>query len=221
MSNDSHSIWSDTKTIEKLRALWSNRKRYYQSENNARRSAVLMPFVYRDGEYCFLFEQRSASLDSQPGEICFPGGIMEEDESGHRTAIRETCEELLIEEDQIELIAPMDVMSGPTGALLWAYLGELKNYEYSFSKDEVDHIFTIPVSWFMDNDPQSYMADMVIVPRKGFPFELIPQGKDYRWRKKPREILFYKYDDYIIWGLTARLIYSFINLFRDKGGLFF
>ena len=57
---------------------------------------------------------------------------MEEDESGHRTAIRETCEELLIEEDQIELIAPMDVMSGPTGALLWAYLGELKNYEYSF-----------------------------------------------------------------------------------------
>lgn len=54
MSNDSHSIWSDTKTIEKLRALWSNRKRYYQSENNARRSAVLMPFCLQ-GRRILLF----------------------------------------------------------------------------------------------------------------------------------------------------------------------
>lgn len=221
MESESKNIWSDVATVEKLKALWGNRKRYYQSENHARRSAVLMPFIYKDGEYCFLFEQRSSALGSQPGEICFPGGIMEGDESGHRTAVRETCEELLITEDKIDLIAPMDVMSGPTGALLWPYLGEIKNYDYTFSTDEVDHVFTVPVSWFTEHEPRSYMADLVIIPREGFPYELIPDGKNYHWRKKPREILFYKYDDYIIWGLTARLIYSFVTLFHDKSGLFF
>lgn len=221
MSNDINTIWSNPETLERLKNLWGNRKRFYQSENYTKRSAVLMPFVYKDGEYCFLFEQRSSALGSQPGEICFPGGLMEGDESGHQTAIRETCEELLIDEDQIDLIAPMDVMNGPTGSLLWSYLGEIKNYDYTFSPDEVDHVFTIPVAWFIDNMPRSYMADLIIVPRDGFPYELIPDGENYPWRKKPREILFYEYDGYVIWGLTARLVYSFVSLFFDKSGLFF
>ena len=39
-------------------------------------SAVLVPLVRQDGEYCLLYEIRSANV-RQPGEVCFPGGKRE------------------------------------------------------------------------------------------------------------------------------------------------
>ena len=58
-----------------------------------RHSSVLIPFVERDGRLCLLFEQRSAGI-SQPGEVCFPGGRMEEGETPEQTALREILSEI-------------------------------------------------------------------------------------------------------------------------------
>ena len=44
---------------------------------DARRSyAVLVPLVEREGELCLLYEVRASTLRRQPGEVCFPGGLM-------------------------------------------------------------------------------------------------------------------------------------------------
>ncbi len=34
-----------------------------------------------------------------------------------------------------------------------------------------------------------------------FPYNLIPDGKDYKFRKSRRTIYFYQYNDYIIWDI--------------------
>ena len=43
-------------------------------ERTAFRSAVLIPLVQVDGEWSVLFEVRSSTMRTQPGDICFPGG---------------------------------------------------------------------------------------------------------------------------------------------------
>ena len=57
------------------------------------KAAVFMPLVEADGKLSLLFEVRS-KLIGQAGEVCFPGGRIEEGESPLDAAVRETMEEL-------------------------------------------------------------------------------------------------------------------------------
>ena len=67
-------------------------------------AAVLIPILIRDGKYHVLYEVRSAKLKTQPGEVCFPGGRIEQGETPGEAAIREACEELCITRDQMEIV---------------------------------------------------------------------------------------------------------------------
>src|ERR1035437_2226725 len=68
-------------------------------------SAVLIPLVWYNEEYHFLFEKRGAKI-RQGSEICFPGGEYDpsSDKSLLETAIRETMEELGIKKEKIKVI---------------------------------------------------------------------------------------------------------------------
>ncbi|HCS11709.1 MAG TPA: CoA pyrophosphatase, partial [Clostridiales bacterium] len=72
--------------------------------------AVLVPMIEIDGELNFIYEVRSNSI-TQPGEISFPGGRIEEGESPKEAAIRETSEELLLNKANIEIIAELNYVS--------------------------------------------------------------------------------------------------------------
>ena len=52
-----------------------------------RENAVLIPLVDREGELSILFEVRQAGI-RQGGEICFPGGMIEKNESPVEAAVR-------------------------------------------------------------------------------------------------------------------------------------
>lgn len=62
-------------------------------------ASVMVPFLDQTSDPDILFEVRQRSIP-QGGDICFPGGQKEADETVHATAIRETCEELLIRQEQ-------------------------------------------------------------------------------------------------------------------------
>ena len=66
--------------------------------------AVLIPFVTTEEGKALLLEVRS-QLVKQPGEICFPGGRVEAGETPAETAVRETCEELGLKPEDIEVIS--------------------------------------------------------------------------------------------------------------------
>lgn len=92
-------------------------------------SAVLIPLIKKDDGYHILFEVRSNKLSHQPGEICFPGGKKELGETSMQTAVRETCEELLVSKSDIKFYGPLDYFLSPAGMRIDTYLGELINYD--------------------------------------------------------------------------------------------
>jgi 8-oxo-dGTP pyrophosphatase MutT (NUDIX family) len=193
-------------------------------------TAVLIPLVNIDDEYHFLFEKRSANI-RQGGEICFPGGEHDKtnDLNYEETAVRETLEELGIAEDDIEIIGKLGILFGGSGAIINAFIGELKlknTGEYNFDKTEVEKVFTIPVSFFQKNPPEIYHVRLEAHPyyfdENGekvilLPVEELKLPARYAnpWGFKKRKILVYKTADEVIWGMTANLIFEFVNKLKQ------
>lgn len=176
--------------------------------------AVLIPIVKKDDELSILFEVRSYHLRRQPGDICFPGGkIDESDEDAMRTAIRETKEELGIGEENIHYVSPLDFLVNPFGTIVYPYVGYITAPEkIIINKAEVAEIFTVPISFLQKVKPEIYNIDFQIKPEKDFPFEHIIGGTNYKWQPRKMGEYFYYYEDRVIWGLTARILAHFLEV---------
>ena len=201
--------------VETMKKRWKKRVPVKIDQMQVRNSAVVLPLIEKNGELEVLFEVRAASLHRQPGEVCFPGGGVEVGEKNIEAALRETREELLVRKDQVEILAPLDVLETPGGVNVYPYLGILRGYEGSFSEDEVDHVFSVPFKWFLEREPEQYQCTVNTVPNEDFPFELVPGGRDYHWRKGHYGVYFYRYGDEIIWGMTAKILHSFVKMYKN------
>lgn len=207
---------SEPELIHEMREKWRHRQPEILEKHQTRCSSVLVPLVQVEDRIEVLFQVRASSLLRQPGEVCFPGGAVEASETCEEAAVRETMEELLIRRDQIEVLAPLDYMETSGGSIVKAYLGLIKDYRGTFSEDEVDHVFTVPLSWFLDHDPERYTAAVHTIPDEDFPFDRVPGGRDYPWRKGRYDVYFYQYDRETIWGMTAKILFGFIKLYRGE-----
>lgn len=197
-----------------------------QAEEQARAdarpgAAVFIPLLPRANAQGFdvLFEVRALTLDRQPGEVCYPGGHVEPGETGLAAAVRETCEELLVSSRQIAVLGTLDYGAGPGGRPLTVCYGVLNGYRGTYSPDEVDRTFTVPLQWFLDHEPTVFhgrLAPQIDDP--DFPWDRIPHGRDYPWRTRPYEVTFYFGTDPLIWGMTARVMHRFVQVLR-RGGL--
>ncbi len=183
-------------------------------------SAVLIPFVFMNNEYHLLFEKRAANI-KQGGEICFPGGRVEKtDSSTIETALRETFEEIGIKKNKINVIGKLDILFGPRGVLVEPIIAEIKINnlnELSIDKSEVEKTFLVPLSFFENNEPEHFKIHSSVTHKcynsTGEEEELIlPNnfGND-TYYKSIRDVLVYKTNDEVIWGITARLIYEVIS----------
>lgn len=175
--------------------------------------SVLIPLIKRDNEVHILFEKRALSLKNQPGEISFPGGGIERGENSRDAAIRETCEELLINKRDLSIIGKGDFLVNPYSVIIYSYVGIL-NIAFdaiSPSKEEVESIFTIPLDFFKINKPKSYKTKINLIREDSFPYELIPNGRNYKWKRAEGEMDFYVYKDIVIWGFTAKMLRNFIK----------
>lgn len=202
-----------------MKRLWADRHPGRLDHEDGVDFSVLVPLLKKNGEYQLLFEVRSDVLKSQPGEVCFPGGAVERGETRKEAAIRETMEELGIYENQIDIIAPLDILITPANMGVYPFLAELKGYRGTFSADEVDHIFTVPLKWFLAHEPECYSTEVQTIPGKDFPFELIPNGEEYHWRKGKYKVMFYQYGNQVIWGMTAKILHSFIQRCKEEMGM--
>ncbi len=203
-----------------MKEKWSRRTPESVDRGRMRESAVLVPLIENNGEWDVLFEVRASSLHRQPGEVCFPGGGCENNETYMDAAVRETMEELLIEKEQIDVIAPLDYLETSSGLIVRPYLGILKEYSGTYSEDEVDHVFTVPLQWLLKQQEEHYQCTVYTIPDEDFPFHLVPGGKNYNWRTRKYDVFFYQYEKEIIWGMTAKILRSFIRLYkRDIAGM--
>ncbi len=195
---------------EKIKALWKDHVPG-QVQKGKKDYAIVIPLIEKEDGYHILYEERSHTLIHQPGEICFPGGKVEVGETAKEAALRETAEELMVHADQLDVIAALDPALGPDGSGIWPFVAVLHGYEGTYSAEEVDHTFSVPVSWFLENAPDQYQAKLVTKPGKDFPYDLIPGGKNYPFREKKHKMLFYRREEGTIWGVTARITSEFIK----------
>lgn len=183
-----------------------------------KKSAILIPLIEKNNELHLLFEVRSFQMRTQPGDICFPGGrIEQQDKSPLHTAIRETSEELGIDEKNIEEVIPLDYLVSDMGRIIYPFIGTLANPEEIIPHEaEVEEVFTVPLSFLMETKPERHTVNVHVQPDESFPFELIVGGKDYDWHVRQIDELFYKYDGKVIWGLTAKILTHFVDLIRRE-----
>ena len=161
---------------------------------------------------CLLFEKRSHKLSRQPGEICFPGGKLESGESLQECAVRETIEELQINRQQIDLLGPGDIYISPFNLMIHPFLGVISDYQNTFSMDEVEEIIKVPLDFFRNHQPERFQSKLINEPPEDFPYEWIPGGATYPWAKGTYNILFYRYENWTIWGMTAQIVKSIVQL---------
>ncbi|WP_017753492.1 NUDIX hydrolase [Calidifontibacillus oryziterrae] len=175
--------------------------------------SIFIPLIKVNEHTHILFETRSYQLRRQPGEICFPGGRIDQNEKSDTAAIRETCEELRLKNDEITLVGPLDFLVKPYEMIIYPYVGWINKEltEISPNPAEVDQIFSVPLSDLITSEPEIYNINFTATPADNFPFHLIPGGKNYNWRVRSQKEYFYFYKDKVIWGLTARILNDFLE----------
>ncbi|SFM39039.1 NUDIX hydrolase [Pelosinus propionicus] len=179
-------------------------------------AAVLVPLIVQDGELAILFERRSTQLSWQPGEICFPGGRIEkEDESSLTAAVRETQEELSLAGEEIKVLGALDDIISPIGVKLHPYVGYLSPLQsIAPSQDEVAEVFTIPLRFLLTHEPIVAHMEMGTRPLADFPFSLVA-GYSEEWKaRKTYQVVFYKYKEHVVWGLTAQVLQNFLEVYK-------
>jgi 8-oxo-dGTP pyrophosphatase MutT (NUDIX family) len=162
------------------------------TEGFSRQAAVLMPVFEWEHEYHFLLTRRTEEVQTHKGQISFPGGMLEGDEALEKTALRETFEEVGIEENQIEILGRFHDYLSITGYRVTPFAGFINGpFTTRPQIHEVAEILQVPLRIFLD------------------PSRLRVEKNTHLGLE--RDVYFYSYGTNQIWGLTALILKEFLE----------
>ena len=179
----------------------------------SRAYAVLCPLLEGADGLELLYEVRAAGI-RQGGEVCFPGGRMEDGETPSQCALRETEEELSIPRAYITPLGNMDFICNQRGFLLYPVPAFLQADGLKFLKAspaEVAETFTVPLSFFRETPPRVYSYELTPRPPADFPYEEIGISPDYPWASGRVEVPVWRWRGRAVWGMTARITNALVN----------
>ena len=191
---------------------------------------ILVPFVFLGGEYHLLFQKRAESI-RQGGEIGFPGGRFDrrKDHDVRDAAIRETVEEMGLPAHGISIEGRMDTFVPGFVSLIHVFIGRLgisSLDELNVNHGEVAEVFTVPVSFFMETEPEVIPLRMTIRPhiedvdaRSRMQKLLTEMGVADRYSRDweySSVIRVWRYESRIIWGLTADILSRLVHYMKQK-----
>ena len=150
-------------------------------------AAVLVPLYVADGGLHAVFTRRRDDMRRHPGEISFPGGRQDDDETDLRlTALREAEEEIGLPADAVELIGALQpTPTIATNYAVYPFVGLIEpGHEWTPSATEVSAVLELS----LDDLRAGYERRRLL--RRGVPFrtDVYVVGED------------------LIWGATARMV---------------
>ncbi|PUU86490.1 MAG: NUDIX hydrolase, partial [Halanaerobium sp.] len=111
-----------------------------------------------------------------------------------------------------------DYLITPFNFIIYAFVGKINVdsiEEIKVNNYEVEEIFTVPLKFFLNHQAEKYAAVLKSEFDQDFPYHLLPQGERYNPRQGDYQIYFYRYQGRVIWGITAEITKTFIDIIRD------
>ena len=149
-------------------------------------AAVLVALYGYPGDPGLVFTERRADLRRHAGEISFPGGRRDADESLMQTALREAEEEIGLDRTEVEVIGALP----PIGTFVTSYKV---------------HPFVGLVGDLRELEPNPAEVETVLA----FRVEQLREGFEMRRlvrRGVPIRTPTYLIGEHLIWGATARIL---------------
>jgi 8-oxo-dGTP pyrophosphatase MutT (NUDIX family) len=161
-----------------------------------RLAAVLAPVV-ESPEPSLIFTVRSDALSRHPGEVSFPGGLVDEGESAADAARREAYEEIGLDPSLPRLVGALPAVHTYVSAILVVpFVGLLGSSPGLFAAEaEIKEIIRV---------------DLARLAALEEPMEL-PRADGTRWNGWA-----YPVDDHQIWGATGLMVHSFLEVLRAE-----
>jgi len=180
-------------TIAHIRSFFSSFCREAINDHNLIHAGVLVPLFMQKGEMRVVLTQRTEEVEQHKGQVSFPGGTMDSiDATLIDTALREAGEEIGLARNAVEVLGMLNDFRTPSGFCITPVVGFLPSApSFVLNKTEVSEIFDVPLSFFVD--PCNERVDQ------------------YEFSGKTKNIYFYSYGKYEIWGATAEMLRTFLQ----------
>jgi len=188
---------NENTVIQKLKEALAQRQKVFITDGDLVPSAVLIPLFVKEGEHHLIFTQRTDKVKAHKGQISFPGGAYEKEDAGLlETALRESAEEIGLDPADVELLGEIDDIPTVSGFVISPFVGFIP-WPYSFKLDpvEVDSIIEVPIPTLLNIDCRR------------------PDSQN-SWIGAVASYSYYYQDD-VIWGATARILYQFLGIYSQ------
>ena len=187
-----HLGWNEMR--QRIRCILASRIRETVDDPSLICAAVLIPLLFKDGEWWILVTKRTEHVEHHKGQFSFPGGACDlEDADLEATALREAHEEIGTPREVVEILGALDDLVTVTGFVVTPFVGVIPhNFPYRLNQREVAAIVEVPLSFLRD------------------PGNLGVDQREYKGQM--HDVLFWDYRSHVIWGATARIIKSFLDL---------
>jgi len=161
-------------------------------------AAVLVPIIRGESPELVL-TLRASGLSTHGGEVAFPGGRRDpEDSDLMATALREAEEEIGLAPGLVEVVGPLSEQVSRHRIKVTPYVALIPDFvEYRPNDAEIAAVFTVPLRFFLEDVRET-------THRIDF------QGASWF-------VPSYRFGEYRIWGLTAVMIVELVNLLFDAG----
>ena len=163
-----------------------------------RTAGVLVPLIERDSGLQVLFTERRHDLPEHPGQISFPGGRSEkEDTDLTQTALREAHEEVGLHPSMVEIAGYLPAQAVITGYAVVPVVGLVADsFEPVAEQSEVASVFEVPLKFLLDED-NGRRDDR---ERDG----VLLETWEYCW------------GEHRIWGATGHMVRQFVKLIGNE-----
>ena len=173
-------------------------RRHRRSDKRGQYAAVLVPIIDDGGPLRILLTRRTEQLPTHKGQVAFPGGRVEAEDTGPiDTALRETHEEIGMASEYVDVLGRLDDFPTVTDEMMVTpVVGWITEVPALVaSPDEVARIFTIPVTALMDGD----------------------RWITRHWERGGKEypVYYFDWDGETLWGLSAYITLQLLALLPE------